>query len=78
MEGPMLLAKGEDEMAQQIRRLAAENGVPIVENKPLARAIYAQVEVGDIIPILYWEAIAAILTKVMEINNTRRRVRAEA
>jgi flagellar biosynthetic protein FlhB len=78
MEGPMLLAKGEDEMAQQIRRLAAENSVPIVENKPLARAIYAQVEVGDIIPILYWEAIAAILTKVMEINNARRRVRAEA
>jgi flagellar biosynthetic protein FlhB len=65
-------------MAQQIRRLATEAGVPIVENKPLARAIYAQVEVGDIIPVLYWEAIATILSKVMEINNTRRRVRAEA
>jgi flagellar biosynthetic protein FlhB len=78
MEGPMLLAKGEDEMAQQIRRLATEAGVPIVENKPLARAIYAQVEVGDIIPVLYWEAIATILSKVMEINKARRRVRAEA
>jgi flagellar biosynthetic protein FlhB len=78
MEGPMLLAKGEDEMALQIRHLAAESGVPIVENKPLARAIYAQVEVGDIIPVLYWEAIATILSKVMEINNARRRVRAEA
>jgi flagellar biosynthetic protein FlhB len=78
MEGPILLAKGEDEMAFQIRRLAEGAGVPIVENKPLARAIYAQVEVGDVIPVLYWEAIAAILTKVMEINNARRRVRAEA
>jgi flagellar biosynthetic protein FlhB len=49
-----------------------------VENKPLARAIYAQVEIGDIIPDLYWGAIATILTKVMEINKARRRVRAEA
>jgi flagellar biosynthetic protein FlhB len=78
MEAPMLLAKGENEMAFQIRRLATEAGVPIVENKPLARAIYAQVEIGDIIPVLYWQAIATILTKVMEINKARRRVRAEA
>jgi flagellar biosynthetic protein FlhB len=77
MEGPVLLAKGEDEMAFQIRRLAEEAGVPIVENKPLARAIYAQVEIGDVIPVLYWEAIAAILAKVMAINDARRRVRAE-
>jgi flagellar biosynthetic protein FlhB len=78
MEGPTLLAKGEDEMAAQIRRLAAEAGVPIIENKPLARAIYAQVEVGDLIPVMYWEAIATILSKVMKINEARRRVRAEA
>ena len=78
MEGPTLLAKGEDEMALQIRRLAVDAGVPIVENKPLARAIYSQVEVGEVIPDTYWNAIATILAKVMEINNMRRRVRAEA
>jgi flagellar biosynthetic protein FlhB len=65
MDGPKVLAKGEDEVAQRIKAIAREAAVPIVENKPLARALYADVEVGDIVPVKYWEAIAIILARVM-------------
>jgi flagellar biosynthetic protein FlhB len=78
MDGPQVIAKGEDNTAQQIKNIARDNGVPIVENKPLARALYAQVEIGETVPKEFWNAVAAVLQKVMAINNERRRVRAEA
>ena len=64
MQGPMVMAKGADSVAQNIKRIAKENNVPIVENKPLARALYAEVEIGDIIPENYYQALAVILAKV--------------
>jgi flagellar biosynthetic protein FlhB len=70
---PMVTAKGADEMAQQIKRIAKENDVPIVENKPLARALYATVEVGDIIPDEYFVAVAAILRQVWAMDEQTRR-----
>ncbi|MDR1466734.1 MAG: flagellar biosynthesis protein FlhB [Treponema sp.] len=73
---PIVTAKGEDEMAFQIRRIAFDNGVPIVENKPLARALYAETEVGDEVPFVYWQAVVLILQKVWAINEERRRNRA--
>ncbi|MDR3333797.1 MAG: flagellar biosynthesis protein FlhB [Treponema sp.] len=72
MAAPQVTAKGEDEMAFRIRRLAQDNNVPIVENKPLARALYAETEVGDMIPEAYWEVVALVLSKVMHINEERR------
>jgi flagellar biosynthetic protein FlhB len=72
LEGPRVLAKGEDEMALRIRQIAAEAAVPMMENKPLARALYPEVEVGDIVPVKYWETIAIILARVMGINERRR------
>jgi flagellar biosynthetic protein FlhB len=74
---PMVSAKGEDEVALRIRRIARDNGVPIVENKPLARALYAEAEVGEMIPEAYWRIVAAILSKVMHINEERRRIARE-
>jgi flagellar biosynthetic protein FlhB len=71
--GPRVLVKGEDETALAIRRLAFELGVPIVENKPLARAIYADVPEGEIVPQRYWNAIITVLSKVMDVNEARRR-----
>jgi flagellar biosynthetic protein FlhB len=77
MTAPRVTAKGADEMAFRIRRIAADNGVPVVENRPLARALFAEAEVGDTIPLLYYEAVAAVLSKVMTINNERRRAAAQ-
>ncbi|MDR1972284.1 MAG: flagellar biosynthesis protein FlhB [Treponema sp.] len=73
MPAPQVTAKGEDETAQRIRRIAQDNGVPVVENRPLARALYAETEVGEYIPVTYWQVVATILTKVMGINEERRR-----
>jgi flagellar biosynthetic protein FlhB len=73
MPAPQVTAKGEDETALQIRRIAQDNGVPVVENRPLARALYAEVEVGDFIPETYFKIVAPILSKVMGINEERRR-----
>jgi flagellar biosynthesis protein FlhB len=64
MAAPTITAKGVDEVAQRIKRIALENGVPLVENRPLARALYADVEIGDAIPEKYYQAIAAVLAHV--------------
>jgi flagellar biosynthetic protein FlhB len=73
MEAPQVNAKGADEVALRIRRIALENEVPIVEDKPLARALYRMTEVGDLIPWQFWEAVAVIITKVRLLNDERRR-----
>ncbi|MDR2069195.1 MAG: flagellar biosynthesis protein FlhB [Spirochaetaceae bacterium] len=70
---PQVSAKGADEAAFRIREIAKENSVPLVEHKPLARALYAELEVGDFIPEQYYEAIAIILAGVQRINQERRR-----
>jgi flagellar biosynthetic protein FlhB len=71
--GPRVIAKGEDELAQLIKRIATENNVPIVENKPLARALYAEVEVGELVPREHWEIVAAIIMRVQTIDQIHRK-----
>jgi flagellar biosynthetic protein FlhB len=71
--GPRLLVKGADDLAQDIKRIAREHNVPIVENKPLARAIYDMVPEGEIVPERYWNIIATILAKVRKVNDERRK-----
>jgi flagellar biosynthesis protein FlhB len=68
MAVPTITAKGADEMAMRIRTLARENGVPIIENRPLARALYAEADVGDSIPEAYYEAISKILAHIAKID----------
>ncbi|GAB6089845.1 flagellar biosynthesis protein FlhB [Spirochaeta dissipatitropha] len=68
MTAPMVSAKGQDEMAFRIRRIAQENGVPIVENKPLARTLYAEVEVGDSIPANFYMAVVTVLKQVYQMK----------
>lgn len=65
---PLVSAKGQDEVALRIRAIAKEHGVPVVENKPLARALYAAVEIGDPVPEQYYQAIAALLAQVAKID----------
>jgi len=73
MEGPMVVAIGADEMSARIRRIAQDNEVPLVENKPLAWALYRETEVGDIVPYKYWNNVAVILNKVWSLNEERRK-----
>jgi flagellar biosynthetic protein FlhB len=70
MNAPKMVAKGQGYMAQMIRQIAAEHGVPIVERKPLAQALYRAVEIGEEIPRDFYKAIAEVLAYVYEI--TRR------
>ncbi len=63
-DAPYLLAKGEDYLAQKIKEIARENQIEIVENKPLARAIYHNVDVGATIPPELYQAVAEVLTQV--------------
>ena len=73
MESPMVTAKGVDNLAAQIRRLAEEHGVPMVENKPLAQALYKEIDVGGHIPVAYYNVIVRIFQKVHHLNERRRR-----
>jgi flagellar biosynthetic protein FlhB len=68
---PMVVAKGVDRMAKQIREIAIENDVPIHENPPLAQALYKQVEIGETIPEGMYQAVAAILAKLARFKNRR-------
>jgi len=63
-KAPVILAKGENRFAQRIKALAAENGVPMVENKPVARMLFALGEVGEGIPPELYQAVAEILAVV--------------
>jgi len=68
MAVPTVNAKGADEMALRIREIARQAGVPIIENKPLARALYRDVEIGETIPESYYEAISMLLAHVAKID----------
>lgn len=68
MQAPMVTAKGTDLLAQRIKEIAKENNVEIIENKPLARALYAEVRIGDIIPERYYQVLAIIFKQVYEMR----------
>lgn len=67
---PVVLAKGEDYLAQKIKDKAKECNIEIVENKPLARALYANVEVGQEIPEELYQAVAEVLAYVYGLRNS--------
>ena len=69
MVAPMVTAKGQDNIAFRIREIAEQNNVPLIENKPFARALYAEVEIGDVIPEKYYQVMAVILSEVYKMRN---------
>ncbi|MDR1626777.1 MAG: flagellar biosynthesis protein FlhB [Spirochaetia bacterium] len=71
---PMVTAKGQDEIALHIRRIARENDVPVIENKPLARQLYAEVEIGEIIDKdhKYCNAVVALYRQVFELDKKKQ------
>ena len=69
---PEVIAKGQDLVAAQIRRIAEENNVPIVPDPPLARALHGSVEVGQLVPEEMWAAVAQLLAFVYRAAARRR------
>jgi flagellar biosynthetic protein FlhB len=70
---PVVVAKGQDLIALQIKRIAAEHDVPVVENKPLARSLHRTVEIGQLIPEELFHAVAQVLAHVYRVAGTARR-----
>ncbi|MFC0214353.1 flagellar biosynthesis protein FlhB [Paenibacillus chartarius] len=68
MEAPTVIAKGTDYLALKIREVAKEHGVMTMENKPLARALYSQVEIGHSIPADLFQAVAEVLAYVYKMK----------
>ena len=68
---PICVAKGVDDLALRIREVAEEHGIPLVANPPLARALYARIEVDEVIPREHYEAVAKIISFIMRTKRTR-------
>jgi len=68
MAAPRVIAKGADTLARKIREIAAENDVPLVENPPLARALYASVEVDAEVPEAHYRAVAEVISYIWRIR----------
>ena len=73
MMAPKVVAKGADFVAQKIKSVGRENDVPLVENHPLARALYASAEVGDFVPRELYQSVAEVLAYVYRLKHRRRR-----
>jgi flagellar biosynthetic protein FlhB len=68
MSAPVCVAKGADNIALKIREVAREHDIPIVENVPLARALYSTVEIDDEIPVEHYHAVAEVIGYVMGLR----------
>lgn len=69
---PVVVAKGVDNVALNIRTIANDNEIPIVENPPLARALYKTCDLDDEIPIEHYKAVAEIIGYVMRLKKNNR------
>jgi flagellar biosynthetic protein FlhB len=82
MAAPIVVAKGLDLLAQKIKQIAWDRDIPVMENRPLAQALYKGAEVGDIIPSALYHAVAEILVMVYkaqaEVKNREAQRRASA
>ena len=73
MDAPTVVAKGEDELAMRIREVAKESNVPVVSHPPLTRTLYQETEVGDQIPIRYWNVVALVVGKFFSYEQKQAR-----
>ena len=72
MSAPVVVAKGKNYLALRIRARAVENQVPLIENPPLAQALYKSVDVGQQIPPHLYRAVAEILAYIYKLMNTKK------
>lgn len=73
MDAPRVVAKGQDLIAYRIKEVARENDIPIVENPPLARALYDTVELDQEIPPEHYKAVAQVISYVMRLRGGQQR-----
>lgn len=71
MAAPLCVAKGQDAIARRIREVAEENKVPVVENPPLARALYATVDIDQEVPPEHYKAVAGVIGYVLRLKASR-------
>jgi len=74
MAAPKVVARGAGYIAQRIREIALENGIPVIERKPLAQALYKACEVGDYVPPELYKAVAEVLAYVYELAGKGYRI----
>ena len=67
-DAPIVIAKGEDFLAQKIKEVAREHNIEIVENKPLARMLYANVDIDQMVPPELYQAVAEVLAFVYKLK----------
>jgi flagellar biosynthetic protein FlhB len=72
-DAPIVIAKGQRLIAKRIKELAKEAGIPIVEDKPLARALFKTVEVGEQVPPALFRAVAKLLGYIYRMKNKKKR-----
>ncbi|MFY8210530.1 MAG: EscU/YscU/HrcU family type III secretion system export apparatus switch protein, partial [Caulobacter sp.] len=72
---PLCVAKGVDDLALKIRAVAEEHGVPVLEDPPLARALYASVEIDEEIPVEHFEAVAKVISFILNGKKPQPRAR---
>jgi flagellar biosynthetic protein FlhB len=73
MAAPRVLAKGKNYLALRIRQIATDHQVPIIENQPLAQALYKSADVGQEIPPDLYRAVAEVLAYIFKLMNPRRK-----
>jgi flagellar biosynthetic protein FlhB len=73
MPAPIVVSKGLDLLAAKIKEIAYDRGIPVMENRPLAQALYKGVEVGDAIPSALYHAVAEILVLVYKAQEEVKR-----
>jgi flagellar biosynthetic protein FlhB len=71
MAAPKVIAKGVDAVAQKIREIAAEHNIPVVENPPLARGLYASVEIDQEVPPEFYKAVAEVIGYIYKLKRRR-------
>jgi flagellar biosynthetic protein FlhB len=72
MDAPEVVAKGANKIAERIKEIAREHDIPVIEDKPLAQALFKSVEVGQSIPSDLYETVASILAHVFRMKNRHR------
>ena len=73
-DAPVVVAKGQDLIALKIREIAENNGIPVFEDPPLARSMFAQVSVDSVIPPVFYKAVAELIHRVYAASPQTRRV----
>jgi flagellar biosynthetic protein FlhB len=74
-DAPIVVAKGQDLIALKIREIAESNGIPVFEDPPLARSMFAQVSIDSVIPSVFYKAVAELIHRVYAADAKNKRVR---